>query len=92
MLRVPGTHHVGQSDTITRSDQRDVERGLQGRLVPAGEAAARVCRLELCGRRIALLATRAGKQRQSQSQRYRAGFGRVGKNHELELELVRTTS
>lgn len=40
-------YHIGQSCPVARSDERHIERGLEGGLVPTGERSARVGRLEL---------------------------------------------
>ena len=53
------THHVGERDAVGGHDERHVERGLEGGLVPTRQTAACVRRLELRDRRDPRLAVQA---------------------------------
>lgn len=51
--------HVGDRGAVLGHDERDVEAGLDGGLIPAGEGAAGVDRLELSDGHVAVLAVHA---------------------------------
>ena len=85
------THHVGERDAVGGHDERHVERGLEGGLVPTRQAAARVRRLELRDRRDPRLAVRARVLRAVEAAQLVAQDALVLDRELLQAQLQRTT-